>query len=115
MNEQEIIQYKAAKEAEFYYAFQELEKELSEKYSIDITISTHYNSLLINGINRELSPIINDVRNDIIAYAQKILNEEYKITLPNLAYISDDPNNIFSPTSNVSYSLERTLKEDEPQ
>lgn len=115
MSELEINRYKAKKESEFYSAFKKLEKELSEKYKVDISLNGHYDILLINGINKNLSPIINEVITEIISYAENTLDEKYKMTLSEPMYISDNPINIYSPENNIIYSLDRILKEDEPK
>lgn len=105
-------EYMLTKECELNKVFNEYAKKLNKKYSLKLSITANYDTLLISGSN-ELEKVISDIRDDIINYAKDNLDEVYKIILPNPAYTSFSPH--ININSTLTYSLSRVLKENEPK
>lgn len=104
-------QYKQAKTAFLYNEFNEYAKELRKKYDIKISLTAHYDTMLIMGRLGELKLISDKVLSDIIDYAKNQFNEEYTVfsSEPAIIYFGT-PNE----TSQIWYTLERKHKDNEP-
>lgn len=111
MNEIEI--YKYNKTEELNNALQPYVKKLIEEYNTNFNISVNYDNIRISGNYSELPSVINTIRNDIINFAKENLDENFNIILDTPATITGKEG--IRSDSIVEYSIERELKENEPE
>ena len=110
-----IQQYKIEKKLNLHLKFKEIKKILETKYRISIDFMMEYDILMVGGLNKDIKVISGDLLKDIINYTKDIRDEEYKLVPIEPLYISDNPNNIYSPDSRVYYNFHRLLKDNEPE
>ena len=103
------------KKLNLHLKFKEIKKILETKYRISIDFMMEYDILMVGGLNKDIKVISGDLLKDIINYTKDILDEEYKLSPIEPLYISDNPNNIYSPDSRVYYNFHRLLKDNEPE
>lgn len=70
---------------------------------------------MVGGINKDIKAISADLIKDVVNYAKENLDEDYELFPLEPLYISDNPNNIYSPDSRIHYNFRRLLKDNEPK
>lgn len=110
-----IQQYKYEKQSDLCLKFKDVKKLLEIKYNVPLDFTIEYDILMVGGLNKDIKVISGDLLKDIINYTKDILDEEYKLFPIEPLYISDNPNNIYSPDSRVYYNFHRLLKDNEPE